>query len=455
MRKGKEYEFNIEGTAFPGMGTTEVDGVRVLVKGAFPGQKVIGKVSKKSSSRIEAKLYKVLEDAPYKIEPKCPVTNLCGGCTAQDVPYEKQLDLKKEQLLQLFNRAGFNDFEFLGVEGSPEVFEYRNKMEFTFGDMEKGGELTLGMHVKNRGFSIVSTDSCMIMDEDFRKLQSLTMNYFREKGLTYYKVMKREGYLRHFVLRKGTNTGEILVNLVTTSQIDFDLSEYLELIQKQSYKGEIKGIIHTINDSLSDAVIPEKVELLYGRPYIYDELLGLKFKINPFAFFQTNTKGAEELYSIVRDFIDNTEDKVVFDLYCGTGTIGQIVAPKAKKVIGIELIEEAVEAAKENAKLNNLENCEFIAGDVAKTIGTVKEKPDTIILDPPRPGVHPVALEYVVKFDPKNIIYVSCNPKTLVEDLKYLTEQGYKLEKVKGKDMFPHTPHVETVVKLTRTKGTK
>lgn len=455
MRKGKEYEFNIEGTAFPGMGTTEVDGLRILVKGAFPGQRVMAKVSKKSAKRIETKITQVLEDAPYKIQPKCPVTAYCGGCSCQDIPYEKQLEFKEEQLLKLFHNAGFYDFNFLGVEPSPVIFEYRNKMEFTFGDMEKGGELTLGMHMKNRGFSIVSTEDCMIMDEDFRKLQSLTMKYFREKNFPYYKVMKREGYLRHLVLRKGRNTGEILVNLVTTSQIDFDLSEYVALIQKENYKGKITGILHTINDSLSDAVIGEKVGVLYGVPYIFDELLGLKFKINPFAFFQTNTKAAEELYSIVRDFIEDTEEKVVFDLYCGTGTIGQIVAPKAKKVIGIELIEEAVEAAKENCKLNNLTNCEFIAGDVAKTIGDVKETPDTIILDPPRPGVHPVALEYVVKFNPKNIVYVSCNPKTLVEDLKYLTEQSYEIQKVKGKDMFAHTPHVEVIVKLTRRETTK
>jgi len=261
--------------------------------------------------------------------------------------------------------------------------------------------------------------------------------------------MNKEGYLRHLVLRKGTKTGELLVNIVTTSQMDFDLQEYVDLILSETYKGEIKGIIHTINDSLSDAVIAEKVELLYGVPYIYEELLGLRFKINPFAFFQTNTLAAEELYEIVMDFIGETEEQVIFDLYCGTGTIGQIVAPKAKKVIGIELIEEAVEAARENAKLNNLTNCEFIAGDVAKTIGTLTVKPDTIILDPPRPGVHPVALEYVVKFNPKNIIYVSCNPKTLVEDLKYLREHNYEVVKVKGKDMFAHTPHVETCVLLS------
>ena len=190
--------------------------------------------------------------------------------------------------------------------------------------------------------------------------------------------------------------------------------------------------------------------MLFGKDYIRETLLELQFNISPFSFFQTNTKGAESLYSIVKEFMGDSEEKIVFDLYCGTGTIGQIVAPNAKKVIGIELIEEAVEAARENAKLNGLNNCEFIAGDVAEIIKTVKVKPDIIILDPPRTGVHPKALDYVIKFNAPEIIYVSCNPKTLVNDLRVLTEKGYKVIKTKVKDMFPNTPHAETVVRLTK-----
>lgn len=304
--------------------------------------------------------------------------------------------------------------------------------------------------MKNKSFGIINVDKCQIVDEDFRKIISLTIEYFRKQNLPYYRVMKREGYLRHLVIRKAKNTGEILVNLVTTTQIDFDLTEYKEIIKNADYKGKIVSILHTENNSFSDAVIPEKVNLLYGKDYIQEELLGLQFKISPFSFFQTNTKGAEGLYSIVREYMGNSDNKVVFDLYCGTGTIGQIVAPKAKKVIGIELIEEAVEAAKENAKLNGLNNCEFLAGDVAEIIKTIKDKPDIIILDPPRSGVHPKALEYVIKFNAKEIIYVSCNPKTLVNDLKVLLSKGYKIIKTRVKDMFPNTPHAETVVKLIK-----
>ncbi|MHB9944977.1 23S rRNA (uracil(1939)-C(5))-methyltransferase RlmD [Clostridium botulinum] len=450
MRKGKEYEFLIEETEFPGTGVAQKDGVPVYIKGTVPGQKVLAKVTKKRREYAQAKLLEIIENIDYAIENKCPHFGQCGGCSTQYIPYEKQLQIKEEQLLKLFKSKEIKGFDFLGVEKSPEEYEYRNKMEFTFGDMEKGGDLTLGMHVKNRNFSIVTVDKCEIVDRDFRNILTTVVNYFNEKRLPKYRVMSHEGFLRNLVIRKAKNTGEILVNIVTTSQMEFDFKEIVDMLLKVECKGEIKGILHTINDTLSDVVQVDKLEILYGRDYIIEELLGLKFKIAPEAFFQTNSKGAEKLYSIVKDFLGDASSKVVFDLYCGTGTIGQIVAPKAKKVIGVELIEEAVKAANENAKLNGLNNCEFIAGDVAKVIKDVKQKPDIIILDPPRPGVHPVALEYVVKFEPKEIIYVSCNPKTLVDDLKYLIDNGYKLEKVKGMDMFPHTPHVETVVKLSK-----
>ena len=449
LRKRKEYEFLIETTEFPGKGVAFYEGEKVTVKNTLPGQKVKARVTKKSSqSGVQAKLIEVLEDVDYKIEPHCNISHQCGGCSNAYLDYKTQLDFKVDQVKRLLDEGNIQGYEFLGIEESPEVFEYRNKMEFTFGDMEKGGELTLGMHVKNRSFSIITVDNCKIVDEDFRKILTATLEHFRKTDLPYYKVMKHEGYLRNLVVRKAINTGEILVNLVTTTQVNYDLTKFVEEITALNLNGKIAGIIHTLNDSLSDVVQADEVKTLYGREYIIEDLLGLKFKINPFAFFQTNTKGAEKLYSMVRDFMGNSDNKVVFDLYCGTGTIGQIVAPKAKKVVGIELIEEAVEAAKENAKLNNLENCQFIAGDVAKVIQNVKDKPDIIILDPPRAGVHPVALDYVIKFNAKEIIYVSCNPKSLVTDLQVLTKAGYKIEKIKLKDMFPHTPHVETVCRL-------
>lgn len=450
MKKGNIYEVTVVATEFPGYGIAYLEDKKIYIKSAVPEQKLLVRISKLRKEYAEAKIVEILEDFSQSLAVDCPHYNDCGGCTHQQVPYSRQLEFKSEQVLELLQAGGIDSFEFLGIEGSPEQFDYRNKMEFTFGDYEKGGELSLGMHLKGKSFGIVTVDHCKIVDTDFRKILSTVLNYFREKKLPYYRVVSHEGYLRNLVIRKAKNTGEILINLVTTSQVEFELMELTELIKTIDFNGKLAGFIHFINDSLSDMVSADTVEILYGRDYIIEELLGLKFKISPLSFFQTNSRGAEKLYSIVKSFMGSSESKVVFDLYCGTGTIGQLVAPEAKKVIGIELIEEAVKAANENAKLNGLDNCTFIAGDVAKVIKEVVEKPDIIILDPPRPGVHPTALKYVVDFNSTEIIYVSCNPKSLVNDLNLLKEAGYRVQKIKLMDLFPHTPHIETVVKLKR-----
>ena len=371
MKRGSQVTVKIEKTEFPSVGISEFEGKKLYIKGAFPGQTIKGTVKKKRDAYADVKLVEVLEKAPYEIEAPCPHFGVCGGCSSQNLTYEKQLELLSDEVCELFEGKDLPMGMYLGVKGSENTWEYRNKMEFTFGDLEKGGELTLGMHMKGKSFGVLTVDNCMIVDEDFRKVLTLTVDYFRKQNLPYYRVMKREGYLRHLVVRKASNTGELMVNLVTTTQIDFDLSEYTEILKSQTYKGQLVSVLHTENNSFSDAVVPEKVNILYGRDYITEELLGLKFKISPFSFFQTNSRGAESLYSIVRDFMEMEIISCVWP-YCGTGTIGQIAAPNAKKVIGLELIEEAVEAAKENAKLNGLDNCEFIAGDVAETIKKLK-----------------------------------------------------------------------------------
>ena len=346
MKRGSQIEVKINKTEFPSMGISELEGKKIYVKGAFPGQTVKGTIKKKREEFAEAKLVEVVERAEYEIDAPCVHFGVCGGCSSQNLTYEKQLEFLSDEVCQLFENKDIPMGMYLGTKGSQETYEYRNKMEFTFGDMEKGGELTLGMHMKGKAFGVMNVDNCMIVDEDFRTVLKTTIEYFRQQELSYYRVMRREGYLRHLVIRKASNTGELMVNLVTTTQVDFDLTEYKELLLSKEYKGELVSILHTENDSLSDAVIPEKLNVLYGKDHIVETLLGLKFKISPFSFFQTNSKGAESLYSIVRDFMGDADNKVVFDLYCGTGTIGQIVAGNAKKVIGLELIEEAVEAAK-------------------------------------------------------------------------------------------------------------
>ena len=304
MRRGSDLQVKIEKLQFPSTGIGHAEDKIIYVKNAFPGQTVTGRVKRKREEYADVKLLQVDERADYEIQAPCPHFGVCGGCSSQSLPYEKQLEFLSEEVKALFDEAGVPTGEYLGIQGSPTQFEYRNKMEFTFGDEAKGAPLGVGMHMIGKSFGIVTVDQCMLIDEDYRKVIRLTVDYFREQNLPYYRIMKAEGYLRHLVIRKAKNTGELLVNLVTTTQIDFDLSDYVKLLRNESYDGRLVSIIHTENDSKSDAVIPEKVNVLYGKDYIREELLGLEFNISPFSFFQTNTKGAEQLYSMVRDFME-------------------------------------------------------------------------------------------------------------------------------------------------------
>ena len=285
-----------------------------------------------------------------------------------------------------------------------------------------------------------------------------TREYFEQQKVPFYHRMRHDGYLRHLLVRKAVKTEEILADLITTSAYTGEeslLRGWKEALLALPLKGTFAGILHTRNDSLADAVKDEGTEILYGQNYFYEELLGLKFKITPFSFFQTNSLGAEVLYETAREYIGDTKDKVVFDLYSGTGTIAQIAAPVAKKVVGVEIIEEAVEAARENAALNELDNCSFWAGDVLKVVDELKEVPDLVILDPPRDGVHPKALEKIIGFGAERIVYISCKPTSLARDLELLTGKGYVPERVSCVDLFPGTEHVETVVLLGRKKSTE
>lgn len=448
MKRRDIIEFEIDKMEFGGTSVSRLGNRDIYMKGGITGQKVKASVKKTKSGKAEVKMMELLESSPLETETPCKHFNVCGGCSMLSVPYEKQLEIKERQVMDLFLEQDIFGFNFQGIEQSPQTKEYRNKMEYTFGDEMKDGPLTLGLHKKGKHIDILTVDGCFLVDNDFINVLTSTVEYFNEKNTPYYRNISHKGYLRNLVVRKGINTNEMMVNIVTSSQEDFDMTEYKDMLLNLDLKADLVSILHTINDGLADAVNCDELIVLHGRDYIQEELLGLKFKISPFSFFQTNTKCAEELYKIAREFVGEHNDKVVFDLYSGTGTIGQVMAEKAKKVYGIEIIEEAVEAANKNAKLNNLTNCEFIAGDVAKTVNKLKAKPDIIIVDPPRPGVHKDAIRDISKFDSKEIVYISCNPKTLVLDLVEFKKYGYEVEKVKCMDMFPNTPHVETIVKL-------
>lgn len=456
MKKGQVLSGVVERVDFPNKGVVTTQEGTCIVKNVLPGQKITLVIQKKRIHKTEGRMLTLEERSPMECDSPCPHFGMCGGCTYISLPYEKQLEIKEQQVKKLLDSVlnqQEESWEFQGIKGSPEPYEYRNKMEFSFGDEYKDGPLSLGMHKRGSFYDIVSVENCKIVDEDYRKILTLTREHF--SGCSFYHRLRHEGFLRHLLVRKAKKTGEILVALVTTSENpenDKIIQEWKENILNLDLIGKITGVLHIINDSVADVVQSDETRVLYGREYIEEELLGLKFKISTFSFFQTNSLGAEVLYETAREYVGNLEGdgNVVFDLYSGTGTIAQLMAPVARKVIGVEIVEEAVEAAKVNAELNGLHNCEFIAGDVLKVLDDITDKPDMIILDPPRDGIHPKALTKIIAYGIPKLVYISCKPTSLVRDLEVFLANGYHVEKAVAVDQFPWTANVETVVLLSQ-----
>lgn len=466
MKKNEFYEGMVTSLKFPNKGIVYVEDedAYVQVKNTLPGQRVRFQLKKVKKKRPEGNLTEVL--VPSEIEkavPPCPHFSECGGCSYQTLPYEEQKKLKLNQVKALLD-AVYPDFPLDECVESPRIWEYRNKMEFSFGDEVKDGPLTLGLHKRGSFYDIVSVPDCQIIDEDLRKVLKTTQDFFRNaklggKSIDFYHKMRHEGVLRHLLVRKGLKTGEMLICLVTSSQGGIDSTEGKQLLEK--YKdtllalettGTFAGILHMTNDSLSDVVKADAVDILYGKDYFYDELLGLRFRITPFSFFQTNSAGAEKLYSLAREYIGDLTGKKVYDLYSGTGTIAQVLAPVAKEVTGVEIVEEAVYAAAENAKENQLDNCTFLAGDVLTVLDELTEAPDAIVLDPPREGIHPKAIRKILDYGLSSFVYISCKPTSLARDLEVFLEYGYQPVRAKCVDMFPWTRGIETVVLLSQLR---
>lgn len=456
MKKGQIYEGIIERVDFPNKGIVFVpeEEQYVTVKNGIPGQKIRFMINKFKRGNAEGRLLEVLEKSSLETrEPVCSIFPACGGCMYQTMPYEEQVKMKEGQIRRIMDPVVKGEYVFEGVKHSPKEFHYRNKMEFSFGDEFKDGPLSLGLHKKGSTYDVLTAGDCQLVHEDMDKILLCVLNYFKERNVSYYKKMQHVGYLRHLLLRRGDTTGEILVNLVTTTQEEYDLTPLVEELLALELEGKIVGILHILNDSLSDVVKSDETRILYGQDFFYEKLLGLEFKITPFSFFQPNSKGAEVLYETVREYIGDIDNQVVFDLFSGTGTIGQVLAPVAKKVIGVEIIEEAVEAAKENAVRNGLSNCRFIAGDVFKVLDEIEEKPDVIVLDPPRDGIHPKALPKILNYGVDKIVYISCKMTSLARDLEMMQLAGYRVEKMTAVDQFCETVHVETVVLLSHKKA--
>ncbi|MDE6700436.1 MAG: class I SAM-dependent RNA methyltransferase [Acetatifactor sp.] len=487
MKKGQVYEGVVERVDFPGKGIVRVGEETAVVKMCLPGQRIRFSVNKVRKGKAEGRLLEVLETSPLETGYPCSHFGLCGGCTYLSLSYDEQLKLKEAQVKRLLDgvltgRQGAWQYE--GIKGSPAAYEYRNKMEFSFGDEYKGGPLALGMHKRGSFYDLVTVEDCRIVDADYRLILKTVRDYFADRQVRFFHRLSHEGYLRHLLVRKASRTGEILVALVTSSQnpwredpaeaarteeytrpeegarteemlIDGFREALLVLEREGRLQGRFAGILHIWNDAVADVVRSDRTDILYGQDYFYEELLGLRFKISVFSFFQTNSYSAEVLYETARSYVGDLggKDKTVFDLYSGTGTIAQLMAPVAGKVIGVEIVEEAVEAARRSAAENGLSNCEFVAGDVLKVLDEVEEKPDMIILDPPRDGIHPKALPKIIAYGVERIVYISCKPTSLVRDLEVFLGNGYEVERAVAVDQFPWTSGVETVVMLSRKTG--
>ncbi len=494
MKKGQEYTGTVEKIKFPNKGvvallseTGEVcaeEGI-CIVKNVIPGQKIRFRVNKKRSGQCEGMLLEVLSRSPMETDSACAHFGSCGGCAYQTLSYEDQLRIKEGQVHELLSPVITQKLKdekgekvdirrlFEKIVPSPMQFGYRNKMEFSFGDASPGGPLELGLHKRGSFYDIVSCRSCRIVDDDFRMILTETLAYFRGKETTYFHKRTHEGYLRFLLVRKAAATGEILIDLVTTSQTPPDtictqkslLEDWTDMLLELKLSGKIAGVLHTVDDGVADAIVNDHTDILYGRDWFNEKVLGLTFRITPFSFFQTNTLSAEVLYSKVREYVDialadpdkeqGKKSKVVYDLYSGTGTIGQLMSTKAESVIGVEIVEEAVKAANENAELNGLHNCRFVAGDVLKTLDAIEDKPDLIILDPPRDGINPKALAKIINYGVQSMIYISCKPTSLARDLVTLIDGGYFPVRICPIDQFPATSHVEVVSLLQKMSNTR
>lgn len=499
MKRKTEGTAVIERLDYPNKGrftVTDADGsaVRGTIKNTIPGQTIHFRVFKKHKGRVECSIVETLKRSPLETRnPVCDIFGECGGCVYQMMPYESQMDMKSDMTKRLLEPVLSPDSVFDGIKASPREFGFRNKMDFSFGNEEKGGELRLGLHRKQTRYTVLNADTCKTVHPDMTKILTCVREYCLEKDLPIYNKVTHEGFLRFLLIRRSEATGEILICLAHTTQMSWDWTELGERLkglelnislntdsdfdqtetapqeiekedtsgsqtdgESEKIEGNIVGFFEADDDSYGDALKPEEVRCVFGRNYMTEKLLGLEFQVTLFSFFQTNSGGAEVLYDVVRQYVKASsklsEKPVIYDLYCGTGTIAQVVSGEADKVYGIEIIPEAVEAAKENAKRNHITNCEFFAGDVLETLPSVVEKarPDYLILDPPREGIRPATLRRLMEFDVNNMVYVSCKASSFVQDMNVMKDYGWKIKRYAFVDMFPQAAHVEVVVLLTR-----
>ena len=461
-KKGDELELTVESLAFGGKGVAHLNGYVIFIKGALPDQKVLARLTKRRNGYGEAKTLKILKETPSYITSKCDHFPTCGGCSFQDFDYYAQIEQKKAQVIDLFRRIGHMDKPKLNqVVPAEEIFHYRNKMEFSFSNRrwvlpeeEENAEadFALGLHIPGRFDKILDISTCWIQKPVANEILNTVRNVAQKTGLAPYDIREHSGYLRHLIIRLGERTDEVMVNIVTSREEKELLEPIVEGIKK--VHPSVTSIVNNITRRRAGVSYGEWEVLLHGRPTITERLGDFTFEISANSFFQTNSVQGEKLYKIARDFAEFRGDEILYDLYCGTGSTSIFMAQQVKQVYGFEVVPPAVEDAVRNAVSNGIINCRFFPANLDKffrksSILSEIEPPDIVFLDPPRAGMHPKLVNDVVDMSPEKIVYISCNPSTQARDVALLSEKGFKLKNLAMVDMFPHTPHIETVALLT------
>jgi len=481
VKKGDIVDLQIEKYAFEGKGIIKVSksellGLKsdepneknyvVFVSGSYPGDKIKARLLKIKKSYAEAIAVEIISPSKERTKAKCKFFGTCGGCKQQDLSYESQVNYKRQQVGDIFNKlGGFSDYEVEKIIPSQNVFYYRNKMEFSFGDRrwltkselaieEKiDKDFALGLHIPRIYDKVLDVDECFLQSDASNRILNFTRKYFKEKNISVYSTKTHAGYLRNLVIRHSHKTHDLMVNLVTSEENDVLISGFCNALLK-----EVPGVttvINNISKKKAAVAIGDYEKVIFGPGFIYDKIGIYKFRISTNSFFQTNTEQAEKLYQTALDFAELTKNEIVYDLYSGAGTIAIYVSSKAEQVIAFESVESAIDDAKVNAELNNISNVKFFNADLYKSFLPIIEKnqianPDVIIIDPPRSGMHINTVNDVIKLTPKKIVYVSCNPATQVRDIKLMVDAGYKLIKIRPVDMFPHSYHIENVALLIK-----
>ena len=449
VTKDQELELHVDSLAFGGNGVARLNGFVVFVRRGLPGDTVRARVTKVKRSHAEALAVEVLEPGPQRVDAPCAHYPACGGCRFQDLAYDAQVAAKEAQVADALRRiGGLAEPPLEPIVPAESIFHYRNKLEYSFTETPAGA--ALGFHRAGRWDEVLEIERCWLTTDLGNAIRNAVRDWAREERLPAYDQETHEGYLRHLVVREGRNTGQALVQLVTAPGERFEREHFVEVLRRFP---EVRSIHWAVNDTPAE-VTNLPTTLLWGEEAIEEELCGLRFRVRPNAFLQTNTAMAERLYELAGEYAQLTGEETVYDLYCGIGTIGLSLADKALTVWGVEVSEESVACALENADLNGITNAAFFAGEVGQSLAELQERagdPDVVVVDPPRAGLSGKALRRIGRLEPKRIVYVSCNPTTLASNVKELgAEWGYRLERVRPVDMFPHTPHIEAVALLTR-----